>query len=56
MNDNSDDRKRMKQTFSDNCNTVNGLCQSLKNVAEYRLHLLKEIKEQLGNASIWKKD
>ena len=51
----ADDRKGLKQTFPDNCNVVNGLCQSLKNAAYYRIQILEEIKEQLQNASIWGK-
>jgi len=55
MNKSSDDRKEMKQTLPDNCNIINGLCQSLKNVADYRSHILIKIKEQLRNASMWEK-
>ena len=55
MNESSDDRKEMKQTLPDNCNIINGLCQSLKNVADYRSHILIKIKEQLRNASMWEK-
>jgi hypothetical protein len=55
MNESSDDRKGLKQTFPDNRNIVNGLCQSLKNVADYRLQILKEVEERMRNASIWEK-
>jgi hypothetical protein len=55
VNESSDDLKEMKQTLPDNCNIINGLSQSLKNVADYRSHILIKIKEQLRNASIWKK-
>jgi hypothetical protein len=55
MNKSSDDRKEMKQTLPDNCNIINGLCQSLKNAADYRSHILIKIKEQLRNASMWEK-
>ena len=55
MNESSDDRKGLKQTFPDNRNIVSGLCQSLKNAADYRLQMLKEVEEQLRNASIWEK-
>jgi hypothetical protein len=52
MNKSSDDRKEMKRTLPDNCNIINGLCESLKNTADYRLHILNVIKEQLRNASM----
>ena len=55
MNETLDDRKGLKQTFPDNCNIVNGLCQSLRNAADYRLQILKEMEERLRNASIWGK-
>jgi hypothetical protein len=55
MNESADDRKGLKQSFPDNLNIVNGLCQSLRNAADYRLQILKELEEQLRNASIWKK-
>jgi hypothetical protein len=55
MNKSSDDREEMKQTLPDNCNIINGLCQSLKNVTDYRSHILIKIKEQLRNASMWEK-
>ena len=55
MNESSDDRKGLKQTFPDNINIVNGLCQSLRNAADYRLQILKEVEERLRNASIWEK-
>jgi hypothetical protein len=51
-NENSDSRKEMKRNLPDNCNIINGLCQSLKNTADYRLHILNVIKEQLRNASM----
>jgi len=51
MNESSDDRKGLKQTFPDNRNIVSGLCQSLRNAADYRLQMLKEVEEQLRNAS-----
>jgi len=55
MNESSDDHKGLKQTFPDNSNIVNGLCQSLKNAADYRLQILKEVEERLRNTSIWRK-
>jgi hypothetical protein len=55
INEDSDDSKGLKQTFPDNRNIVNGLCQSLKNAADYRLQILKEVEERLQNVSIWKK-
>jgi hypothetical protein len=55
FNETSNDRKGLKQTFPDNLNIVNGLCQSLRNAADYRLQILKEVEERLRNASIWKK-
>jgi hypothetical protein len=55
LNETSDDRKGLKQTFPDDRNIVNGLCQSLKNAADYRSQILKEVEERLQNASIWKK-
>ena len=55
MNESSDDHKGLKQTFLDNSNIVNGLCQSLKNAADYRLQILKEVEERLRNTSIWRK-
>ena len=55
MNETLDDRKGLKQTFPDNCNIVNGLCQSLRNAADYRSQILKEMEERLRNASIWEK-
>lgn len=55
INESSDDRKEIKRTLPDNCNIINGLCQSLKNTADYRLHILNAINEQLRNASMWGK-
>jgi len=55
MNESSDDRKGLKQTFPDNRNIVSGLCQSLRNAADYRLQMLKEVEEQLRNTLMWKK-
>jgi hypothetical protein len=55
MDESADDRKGLKQTFSDNRNIVNGLCQSLRNASDYRVRILEEIKEQLRNPSIWKR-
>lgn len=55
LNEISNDRKGLKQTFPDNLNIVNGLCQSLRNAADYRLQILKEVEERLRNTSIWKK-
>jgi hypothetical protein len=55
MNESSDDCKGLKQTFPDNINIVNGLCQSLRNAADYKLQILKEVEERLRNASIWEK-
>ena len=55
MNESLDDSKGLKQTFPDNCNIINGLCQSLRNAADYRLQILKEVEERLRNASIWEK-
>ena len=55
MNESSDDRKGLRQTFPENCNITNGLCQSLKMVADYRLRILNKIKEQLRSATMWKK-
>ena len=55
MNESSDDRKGLKQTFPDNRNIVSGLCQSLRNAADYRLQILKEVEERLRNASILEK-
>jgi hypothetical protein len=55
-NECSDDRKGLKQTFSDNRNIVNGLCVSLKNAADYRLRILEQIiNEQLGRNTLWNK-
>jgi hypothetical protein len=55
VNESSDDHKGLKQTFPDHHNIVGGLCQSLKNAADYRLQILKEVEERLQNASIWGK-
>jgi hypothetical protein len=55
MNENSNDHKGLKQTFPDNRNIVSGLCQSLKNAADYRVQILNEVKERLRSASIWEK-
>jgi hypothetical protein len=50
-----DNRKGLKQTFSDNRKIVDGLCKSLRNAADYRLRILEQIKEQLGRPSVWNK-
>jgi hypothetical protein len=51
----SSDYKGLKQAFPDNHNIVKGLCQSLKNVNDYRLSILEKIKKQLQITSIRKK-
>jgi hypothetical protein len=55
MNEDSNDDKGLKQTFPYNRNIVSGLCQSLKNAADYRVQILNEVKERLRSASIWER-
>ena len=50
-----DEREGQQQTFQDNLLVANKVSESLKNVSDYRLRILEELKQQLRNASIWEK-
>ena len=50
-----DEREGQQQTFQDNLLVANKVSESLKNVSDYRLRILEELKQQLRNASVWKK-
>ena len=51
----SSDYKGLKQAFPDNHNIVKGLCQSLKNVNDYRLSILEKIKKTITDSFNTKK-